>query len=278
MKKKEGKTKEVRVFWSEDERIRWYELLEEEAKPRLNGKLGVFAEVAVAAMKRMDRKRAMVAPLVKDAGEVVKRLRREAEASKFQQPKVEEMDRSPAVEASNEPEIAIEDAYEPMVAQSWMEQVGEGLAQVLVHAIVTATESPSVRRAIRSMVQVATDPNFKPEIDNTVVWTPPSPLGPKLPRVLVAGFWKIGPVEKLSHDFGRHLDLRFWRTDESLNQLKQDARSAETIVLVAGTSNHTVRQICMAAKKNLITIPLAGGTSMVARTLKQMIENTRRAH
>ena len=261
------KKKRPNVRWTSSERLEWKRVLEEEATPRPDG---TFAEITAVAMKRMKRPRPVNQPVIKEAGKIIREYRGALLNPKPKSEATETLSPEP-VEPPEEPVFEERRAELATPPVHWSEWLAEDVSRLLIEVIVRTAESPAVRKAVRSLITVATDRDFKPEIDNTVPWERPA-IGPKLPRVLIVGFWRIGPVRKLADEYGKLLDLRFWRTDNSLNQLRQDLAGAERVVFVAGTSNHTVRQIIVASGKPFITLPLAGGTEMAGRELQKIVD------
>jgi hypothetical protein len=261
--------KSPRIFWKPEEWEEWRIAVELEAAPRPDGGYGV---IALEAMKHMTRKRPVVPELIKGAGEIIRAYRKEQLKPKPALHSVQKPTTVVEAVGTTTPPPAVPEP-EPVVLPPthWTEQLADDLSRVLIETIVRTTESPAVRKAVRSLIQVATSRDFKPEIDNTIPWAAPV-VGPRLPRVLVVGFWRIGPVNKLIEQFGNLLDLRFWRTDDSLNQLRGDLQKAEQVVFVAGTSNHTVRQTIVSSGKPFITLPLSGGVSMAARELQKIVD------
>lgn len=154
---------------------------------------------------------------------------------------------------------------------TWIEMLAENLSSVLIETIVRTAESVAVRKAIRSLITSATDPHFKPEVDNTVLWESPT-VGPRLPKVLVTGYRSNKWMNRLIAKYGKVLDLRFWRVDASLSQLSRDLEVADC-VMIGGYSNHTVRQKVIATGKPVVTLNLAGGNSMMDRELQKVVDS-----
>lgn len=281
--------KATRVFWTERERAEWRAAVEAEAAPRPDG---TFASIVEAAMKRMARPRPTTHLLISEAGEWIRALRKKShhvpDPRAPSEPVIVRSEResgtAPAVtpaptiapqpESAPPPAATNEELYD--VAPRWTESLIEELVHVLTETIVRTAESPAVRKALRSAVQIATSRDFRPEVDNTVPWEAPA-VGPRLPRVLVVGFHRPGPVRAIVEQFGAKLDLRFWRVDYSMNQLRQDLLRAEHVIILTGGLGHSAYQLIGASNKPYVTLPMAGkGLLAVARELQRIVDERRR--
>lgn len=277
-------TTQHRIFWTERERTEWRTALELEELPRPDGN---FVTIVEAAMKHMERPRPITPGVIKEAGNVIRELRRARSRAALEAASGRAAEIAPEVAApapATVPEVAETPAvaapvFEPEQSATaaggharsphWTEGLATDISGLLVEVIVRTAESVAVRKAVRSLIKVATDPNFTPEIDNTVVWERPV-VGPRLPRVLVAGFVKHGPVRDLIGRFGAKLDLRFWRSDDSLAQLRRDLQSAEHVIFMTGSTSHAAEQTCAASGKPYTRVPSAS-VSTAERALQQIL-------
>lgn len=247
--------KHPRIFWTKKEWEDWQAAVELEAAPRPDGS---FSEIANAAMQHMTRPRPISQEMVTKAGALIRAFRAAQSTPKMSAPEVTEdfVELEPLEPALLEP-------------THWTEELAGNLSRLLIETIVQTAESPAVRKAVRSLIKVATDREFQPEIDSTVVWERPT-IGPRLPRVLVAGFVKHGPIRDLIDRFSAKLDLRFWRSDDSLSQLRRDLQSAEHVVFMTGSTSHAAEQTIAASGKQYTRIPSAS-FSMATRELQRLV-------
>lgn len=267
-KKRGGRQPGQKVIrWDREERAQWDAVLDVECHRRVT-EAGITASECVhSAMQHMRRRRPSnpyATDLISQASTLLKKYRREhdaavVEASRKPPAPANEASPPPTAQPASaptpaDPLLTAQYAGPPERREHWTEGLATDISGMLVEVIVRTAESVAVRKAVRSLIRVATDPNFTPEIDNTVVWERPT-VGPRLPRVLVAGFVKHAPIRDLITQFGAQLDLRFWRSDDSLTQLRRDLQSAEHIIFMTGSTSHAAEQTIAASGKQYTRVP-----------------------
>lgn len=140
--------------------------------------------------------------------------------------------------SSAEPEDRIQETAAPLA--SGQEDLAQLIAKALVPVIVKTLEDPLVATALSQLILKASgtvtpeNTDTQPTYHNQNFLKLPSAAKPK---VLIAGLLPA-QAEEVKKDFGKILDLKFWRSDESKDQLRALSKNCQISVGMTNFMGH----------------------------------------
>lgn len=222
-------TTNTKVFWTSQER----EILGEEIDRLVNVVGGYTSHSALSkAQEKLppDRRRQIAF-----WAQVRDRLTPELQKAKL---KREQLSGQAGFTSSEESEERSQESAAPLA--SGQEDLAQLIAKALVPVIVKTLEDPRVASALsqlilRASATVTTEStDAQPTYHNQNFLKLP---GSTKPKVLIAGLLPA-QAEEVKKDFSKLLDLKFWRSDESKDQLRALSKNCQVSVGMTNFMGH----------------------------------------